>query len=204
MPDEARGPRAIGRTGYALVIAVLALVTSAASVVFTFWPELRPDPRESLGAQVSVATIEPSVAYGDWVDRTARDERDRATRIGEFLASAAATPGERVSESVARRLLRQRGSVAYVTFVAQGFKRRNVVLRWSLYDRTTRRRVPARALHDVQAADVDLEAPTDRSVVQLWIPPYPGTRSVFVRVEVRSRSGALLAFGDSRPFSGLP
>jgi hypothetical protein len=53
----------------------------------------------------------------------------------------------------------------------------------------------------VPALDVDLDAPTDRSVVLLWTPPPPDRPKVFVRVELRSRAGSMLAVADTPYFS---
>ena len=74
-----------------------------------------------------------------------------------------------------RRILRQKGTLFYVKMTIEGFKRRNVTLRWSLYSARTRRRLPEPGLQDVPVAGVRLEAPTDRSFVEVWVPPVSST-----------------------------
>jgi len=56
-------------------------------------------------------------------------------------------------------------------------------------------------LQDVPVAGVRLEAPTDRSFVQVWVPPVASTGRCFARFELVSRDGTLLAVADSPRFA---
>lgn len=197
-PPAKRGLRRIAPVGYAVGAAVLALASSLTALVFTLWPGLKPDPRERLGADVAVFAVEPGVRYGDWLRRTSPTPEELAARRRTYLRNAA-LPGEPLTPKGERALLRVAGSAVYVRLNIEGFKRRNVSLRWSMYDAASHRRVRERDLGDVQALDVDLEAPADRSVVLLWVPPSPDVAKTFVRVELHSRSGTMLAVADSLP-----
>jgi hypothetical protein len=183
--------------GYALATAALALVSTVVTLVFTIWPELRPDPRERLGAEVSIFAVEPAVEYDAWLRRTSANGRELKQRRREYLRHATLR-GERLTKRDKEQLLAVRGNSVYVRSTIEGFKRRNVRLRWSMYDARRRTRQPD--FDDVPAADVDLNAPTDRSVTQLWISPTPPDKLVFVRVELLSRDSTLLAVADTPPF----
>jgi hypothetical protein len=67
----------------------------------------------------------------------------------------------------------------------------------SMYDGKTRRRL--RELDQVPVFAEELNSPSDRSVVEFWLPAPPVTsRTYFVRVEVFHRGdGVLLAIADS-------
>jgi hypothetical protein len=66
-----------------------------------------------------------------------------------------------------------------------------------MYDAKTGRRL--RELDEVPVFSERLHSPSDRSVVEFWLPAPPvTTRTYFVRVEVFHRGdGALLAIADS-------
>jgi hypothetical protein len=194
--------RRLGAAGYAIVAAALALVSSLVSIVFTLWPELRPDPRERLSAEVSVFDVEPAVTYGAWLRRTSASTVEYRKREEAYIGRAG-IPGEPVDITTRRRLLRVQGNVVYVRVTIEGFKRRSVGMRWSMYDARSHRRVPQGDFQDVRAGDVDLDAPSDRIVVQLWVPLAPVEQDVFLRIELLSRAGALLAVGDSERFRGF-
>jgi hypothetical protein len=190
--------RRIAPLGYAIGTALLALASSLVALVFTLWPELKPDPRERLGADVAVFSVEPGVRYGDWLERTSPTDEVLDRRREDYVERAA-LPGQ-LTAADQRALLGVTGGVAYVRLTIEGFKRRNVRLRWSMYEARSGRRVGDRGFHDVPAAEVDLDAPTDRSVVQLWFPPPPSPGEKFVRVELSSAAGVLLAVADSERF----
>jgi hypothetical protein len=119
--------RQLGTVGYALAASVLALVASVTSVVFTLWPGLKPDPRERLGADVSVFDVEPSVTYGAWLQRTSATEEEVRRRQDRYIRRAG-LPGERADPATRRGLLNVKGNVAYVRVTIEGFKRRSVVI----------------------------------------------------------------------------
>lgn len=175
-----RRRRRPGLAAVTAVTAALALVSGVVALLFDLVPALKPDPRERLGADVSIFDVEPNVSYGDWLRRT--NQRARFRREGP---GAAQLPGKLV----------------YVKTTIEGFKRRSASLRWSVYRARTRTRVPSPAFRDQHAVEVRLDAPTDRSLQELWVPQLPPLRGpFFVRVELRDRHNVLLAVADSRRF----
>jgi hypothetical protein len=194
--------RRFAPVGYAIAAAVLALASSVVTLVFTLWPGLKPDPGERLGAAVSVFDVETAVTHGAWIRRTSWTATEAQSRLEAFIRRGG-IPGERVDKSTRKRLIGLEGSVLYVRLTIEGFKRRNVVLRWSIYDARSGQRLPGREFHDVRTAGVSLSAPSDRSVVQVWVPPVPVDHKVFARIELLSRDGTLLAVTDSGNFRGI-
>lgn len=169
--------------------------------MFTLWPGLKPDPGDRLGADVSIFAVEPGVTYQSWVRRTSNTAEEIRTRANEYI-SQASIPGEAADPHTRRQLLLVKGSVIYVRLTIEGFKRGSVILRWSMYNARNNQRVPVSDFHDVRAGDINLDTPSDRSVAQLWVPPAPGQSKVFIRVELVSREGTLLAVADSGKFAG--
>ena len=83
----------------------------------------------------------------------------------------------------------------------EGFKRRDVVLRWSMHDNRSKRRI--HEITSANAGQISLDAPTDRSVLRLWAPPAPAFKKVFLRIGLFARhDGTMLAVTDSSPFLG--
>lgn len=201
-PDPASGasggPRLVPAS-YAIISAVLALASTFITIIFTLVPGLKPDPRERVAADVSVFDVEPAVAHAAWIRRTSSTAAEEARRQREYIREAA-IPGESVDAQTQQKLLRVKGNVVYVTLTIEGFKRRNVSLRWSMYGARSGQRVPQEDFQDARVGDVDLEAPTDRSVVQFWVSPVPVRYEVFVRVELVS-DGTLLAVADTGKFA---
>lgn len=173
------------------ITAVVALVTAGAGLIFDFFPSLRPDPGLNRVASVSVFAVERGVSENDYLHRTvhAKDE----------LAAAIA------AERKAGRLY-VHGELAYVDVHVEGFKRRSVTLRWSVYDASRNQRFE---LGDQEGSDLfgvkrKLQAPTERSVELMWFPPLPGHDSrYFVRVQAEDSERVILAVADSKPFHGL-
>ncbi len=175
-----------------MVVVIITVATSALALCYQLWPELRPDPRESLGAQMKVVAVEPFVSREDWIERTSADKAEEHVRRRTYLNDALSTSDE-------RRVMAERGTVIYVRVTIEGFKGRDATLRWSMYSASSGRRVSLRTLHDVPASDVDLQAPTERFVVQVWVPPLHKPARLFVRVDL-VREGTILAVADSPAF----
>jgi hypothetical protein len=189
---EARAParaRRLGVLGWTILVAAVAFASSAVALVFTLWPGLRPDPRDRLGAELSVFAVDPNVTYREWL--TARSSFSEEEAEERLAAAQEQTPG----------LLRVRGEVAYVRTHVEGFKRRSVAMRASLYERASQARVEG--VSNVEVAMQQLDAPSDEAVVPVWLPcPPEAGRSYFVRVELYHRGdNVLLAVADSRPFA---
>jgi hypothetical protein len=195
-PAQARRPT---KLAYSAITAGIALVAAASGQVFQFFPGLRPDPRERTGADLAVFAVEPAVTVDDWLQRTSGFPEDLRRRRDEYIRRSAGTL--KITSADRATYLDRRGYVLYVRMTVEGFKRRDVVMRWSMYDNATRRRI-----HEItfkEAGRMGLDAPTDRSVVELWAPPAPGHDKVFLRIALASNNdGTMLAVTDSPAFSG--
>jgi hypothetical protein len=190
-PESASPVRArrLSALGWTVLVALVAMASSLAALVFTLWPGLRPDPRDRLGAEVSVFAVDPNVTYREWI--TARSSFSGDEAEARLREARLQTPG----------LLRVRGEVAYVRMEVEGFKRRSVAMRVSLYEGWSNRRVEGAS--NIEVGSQELEAPSDRAVVPVWLPcpPEPG-RKYYVRVELyHAGDNVLLAVADSEPFT---
>lgn len=201
MSDEEKAPRPRhGAAFYAFVVAAIALVSSAIGLVFDVSPGLRPDPREKLGAAVSVLAAEPGVPLGEWLDRGTESEgelkRKREQTLRNFRVPRTAPPEEVDAQ------LRIQGTAFFVQTLVEGLKRDDVELRWTLYDHGTKRRFEPTEdeWHDQPTVQLRQSTPTDRAVVLAWIPDNGSPDRVFARFEIRDEDGATLAMADSRPF----
>jgi hypothetical protein len=194
------GPLVKLRSVGPLTVGAVAVVSSALAVAFALWPALKPDPRDRLGADLGVFAVETRVAQDAWIHRVSATRDD----YGELRAATlrdASLQGETLPADQERDLLHQRGTLFYVRMTIEGFKRRNVTLRWSLYSGRTGRRLAQPGLQDVPVAGLRLEAPTDRSFLQVWVPPVSSDGSCFARFELVTHEGTLLAVVDSPRFT---
>jgi hypothetical protein len=183
-----------------MTVGAVAVLSSALAFAFALWPTLKPDPRDRLGADLGVFAVETRVTHDDWIHRVSPTQDAYGELRTTTLREASLDGGPPAAEEE-RLILRQRGTLFYVRMTIEGFKRRNVTLRWSLYSARTRRRLAQPGLSDTPAAGVRLEAPTDRSFVQVWVPPVASGRSCFARFELVTHDGTLLAVADSPRFA---
>jgi len=184
------------RMAPATLTALVALVSSAIALAFTLWPRLAPDPGTTYRAQVSVFAVERGVTGAQFVQRSAfspAHRRELRAALLGMLGVSGAGAG----------VLPAHGAMAYVASTVEGFKHGSVVLRWSLYDARTLRRVSFGGFGDVMAARLDLDAPTDRTMLTLWIPPTPGPGPFRLRVALYDTHETLLDVADSDPFRGV-
>jgi hypothetical protein len=156
------------------LIAVLAAAPGLVALAFQLWPDLKPDPREHLGASLKTLAIDPSVPFGEYLKRI------RVSR-GGFERDELRTPG----------------TVVYLRVVIRGHKRQKLTLRDSVYRARTRQRIAG--LSDAKTVGFKPEAPSDESVQQVFIPPVGVPDKVFVRFELSDRN-SLLAFADTPAF----
>ena len=191
--------RRFGGLAWTVVVALVAFASSMAALVFQLWPGLRPDPRDRLGAEVSVFAIDPGVSVDQWLRRAAFSEEDYEKAAAQRIRAAC---GEEATRSNCNAL-RSRGEMLYVRTTVEGFKRREVAMRVSLYDAATHARVAT--IDAVEVARERLDAPTDKAVLPIWMPcPPDASKTYFFRIELAHRGDeALLAVGDSKPFRAL-
>lgn len=177
-----------------IAVALVALVSSAVALAFTLWPGLAPDPGTTYRAEVAVFAIERGVTFEEYLHRVAFSPVRYRERRAQILHALGTPPGEQAG------MLTLAGQLVYVESTVEGFKRRSVTLRWSLYDARSRRRVPGPSFADRPAQRLDLDAPTDRTMQLVWIPPPPSSGPYFVRVGLYDQRETLLDLADSRPF----
>jgi hypothetical protein len=171
---------------FTTVCALLGLMTGALGLFWDLAPQYRPDPLDTVGADVAVVAVEPGVSVRRWL-RAAYGE-DYARPAGEIFGRAPSS-----SE------LGQVGEMIYVRTQVDGHKHKNISLAYRLYMRGTDTPVEVPLppyLARVQRSR--LVAPSQRSVQLLWMPDFrsPDESDVFIRMELRSDRG-LLAVADS-------
>jgi hypothetical protein len=197
--EPIRKPRRLARfastfsSSRALLAALLALVSGAVALTFQLRPDLLPDPRSHLGATASVFAVDSGVNLKTFLARRAAfvTPDELAAERRRYLAQTGAQPKD------AAAVLTLPGEDVFVRLNVEGFKSRSIGMLASMYDGKTRRRL--RELDQVPVFAEELNSPSDRSVVEFWLPAPPVTsRTYFVRVEVFHRGdGVLLAIADS-------
>ena len=181
----------------------MALGSAAIGLVFDVKPDLRPDPRTTLSAEISVFAVERNVPTEDWLRRVTTSERAyRAKRDAivaeQFEGDTKPTPAEIAD------VLATEGQLAYVRTRIVGFKRRSLTLRWSIYNaRTQRRLAPGERLSNATGAEIVGQAPSDESVSLVWLPMVVARGQYFARFEIVDPDGVVLAVADSQKFPGL-
>ncbi len=202
-PKEPKPPRKWGAGTIALVTALVALASAGVGLIFDVKPDLRPDPRTTLSADISVFGVERNVAREDWLRRVTRSERAygarRAAIVAEnFEAGYKPTPAEMAD------VLATEGQLAYVQTKIAGFKRRALTLRWSVYNARTQRRLKdGERMSNATGAELVGQAPSDASVSLVWIPMVVARGEYYARFELVDPSGVMLAVADSQQFPGL-
>lgn len=179
--------------------ALITLVAGAVALVLTLAPRLAPDPGVNYRADIEVMAVDRQVTLGEHLRRTSVPPVTYARRLAAYRR---AEPGNPSDEEV-RGNLSISGASAYVSLTIEGFKRRSVTLRWSMYDARRRRRVTEEGYSNVPVADVRGEAPTDRTVVEVWTEAPLDDRSYFLRLALYDKeNGTMLDVADSKPFRG--
>jgi len=171
----------------------VALVSALVALAFQIWPWLRPDPRESLSADITILAVDRNVTLLEYLRQTTFSASEFAARRKEYMNQAQLTP------ATSSALFAIRGHVIYVASTIEGYKRRSVVLRWSMYQ-SSGRRLRSESFSGVQASRVRLDAPTDRFVDEIWFPRPPRSGRYFVRVALYDRNNVLLDIADSARF----
>jgi hypothetical protein len=176
-------PRARRPALFATICALVALIASGVGLFWDLLPQYRPDPLDTVGADVSVVAVEPGVKLVDWLRRAYGADFDEPAR--DIF-------GRRPSSSE----LRQPGELLYVRTQVDGHKHKDVALRYRLYGVTDRPvEIPLPPLL-AKVQRVELDAPSQRSVQLLWTPDLRDEEGAFIRVELTSEHG-LLAVADS-------
>ena len=179
----------------AMLTAIVALLSGGLALFFQLRPDLAPDPRTHLGATAKVFSVDENVTLGDFLQR-----RKAIVTTSEYAKERLAyiRQAEAGSGGDGSSVLTLPGEVVLVSTMVEGFKSRSIAMMASMYDADARRRVPE--LSDVPVFQVELDSPSDRSVVEFWLPAPPvSVTKYFVRVQVYHRDdGVLLAVADSK------
>jgi hypothetical protein len=168
--------------------AVLALAAGVVGLVFTFWPGLRPDPRVTQAAALSIAVTDSGILFNDY-----------QMRVG-----APASSGDTGCVP---------GNLYFVQHRLEGLRDRPVLLYDGVYNATTRRRVqrrnfnaqipierrPPAVVRPINTGTVRATHPTDQAIDLRWDQwPYADGR-FFVRFTL-FRGKTFLAVIDSATF----
>ncbi len=192
MSDPPPGWRRLSLTkGFAATgTAVAGLVTAAIGVLFLLVPELKPLTRDKISASVAVTDIENHVSAARWA--RLQYPKHHAQRLRDFLGDDASPDDHRAL-----------GSIIYVRLRTDGFKRRSIRLRATLYNAQTR--TPSRAARATvtfpDSGKLSIDTPSASSIQLLFVSDVgiaiPGR--YYFRVAAFDDSG-ILAYADSRPF----
>ena len=177
--EPGRGARvrsAFSRT-HVVIAAIAGLVSVGVTLLFQLAPELRPDPRDTVGADVSIVAVEPGVSVRDWIARSFQGE-ERDAQMRRF-AEQLDFPGELI----------------YVRVAVDGHKHKDVGLSYALYGAESQRRLPDR-LNFSPFSKIRVEAPSERSIQYLFVPDLRFERDLFIRAQLTDSDG-VLAVGDS-------
>jgi hypothetical protein len=185
-PRPGRGAQvraAFSRT-HVVIAALAGLVSVGVSLVFQFAPDLRPDPRDTVGADLSVVAVEPGVSVRDWITRSFQGE-ERAAQLRRF-SEQLDFPGELI----------------YVRVIVDGHKHKEVRLSYALYGATSQRRLPDR-LNFAPFSRLRIKAPSERSIQFLFVPDLSFERDLFIRAQLSDSEGVLAVADSGRLRKGL-
>jgi hypothetical protein len=174
---ESDEPRWLGlsRSVVALASALIALIVSIPTGIYTLWPALSPDPKTKVGATLETLTFDRNVTYRQYVGRFPRHRVDGAT------------PDEN-------------GNVFYIRATIEGFKREQLRVRWFTYEATNQTRLDRLGSTAPLEEVFKPQAPVNTQIAQVWVPAPPQSGEYFVRFELYSSGNVLLSFIDSKPF----
>lgn len=175
---------AASKATWALIIALVALVGSGTTALFALLPQLKPDPRDSVLAQLNVYAIEPDVSLSRYLGMA----------YGNVAHAAQ-------SLHIPREELPFRGDMIYVRTRVDGFKHRQVRLMATVYLRRTQRPAPVVAgpvsgPAELRLRSVSLDTPSTSTVQLFWILSLDGEPPTFIRVEMFDHA-RMLAVTDS-------
>ncbi len=199
-PTEPKPPRKWGAGTVALATALLALFSAGVGLIFDVKPDLRPDPRTTLDAEISVFAVERNVTTEDWLSRVTRSDRAYRAKLGAVLAKQFEGDTPPTPEEI-DGVLKSEGELAYVKTKIVGFKRRSLTLRWSIYDARKLRRI--QDLANATGAEIVGLAPSDTSVSLVFLPMVVHPGQYFARFEIVDADGVVLAVADSQKFPGI-
>jgi hypothetical protein len=159
----------------ALGSALIALVVSVPTGLYTFWPSLCPDPKSKVAATVETLALDRNVTYGQYLNRPPHH------------SIRGADPADN-------------GNVFYIRATVEGFKREEVRVRWFTYEATNQDRVEKLGSTAPLEEIFRPQAPVNTQIAQVWVPTPTDTGDYFVRFELYAAGNVLLSFVDSAAF----
>jgi hypothetical protein len=153
--------------------AVLALATGGLGLVYTFWPGLRPDPRVTQSATMTVMAIDRHVARKDFEPQ-----------------NQLPVTSDRVNGCTF-------GMVFYLQEHLEGFKGQTTLLKVYRYDAISGVYMNQVFLNAKGALVLRGTRPTDQSVQPIWIAWSPGSPPLFYRFELYRGKDNMLSLTDS-------
>lgn len=171
----------LGTAAWAMIIAVVALLSSLIPLIFSLVPSLKPDPRDSIAASLSVFAIDPQVTIGNYLARAYGNEAAGARRL-----------------RIAAEEFGWVGDVVYVRTRVDGFKHRRVRLTAAIYLVKGQKQLTLPPTEFKPPIPAELESPSTSSVALVWIPSLAYEPPLFVRVEMYDfNKWQMLAVADS-------
>jgi hypothetical protein len=175
---------AVSRGSWALLLAVVALASSGTTALFALLPQLKPDPRDSVLAQLNAYAIEPDVSLKSYLQLA----------YGNVVQEAK-------SLQIPREELSFKGDMVYVRTRVDGFKHRRVRLMATVYLKATQRPAsvvpgPVSGPSALRLRSVALDTPSTSTVQLFWILSLNHEPPTFVRVEMFDHT-RMLAVADS-------
>jgi hypothetical protein len=155
--------RSLPRVARAIAGAVGCAATIL-GVVFVLWPSLKPEaPPTDRGARLSHAQVAPDLTFGEYLDRIEQSRRPYGPAV-----------------------LGRRGAYVEFDFSVRGYKGKELPLRWQLLDART-----GAQLDHSRALRIEPAVNTDAGSWNVWTPLPPGTRRMYVEIQLYNDAGTV-------------
>jgi hypothetical protein len=177
-PSAADKVRSTGRATFAVIVALVALAGSISTVLFTFLPELKPDPRDSVRAELNVFGLQPDSSLLSYLQLT----------------------GKKVPRGLGAQFAAIPGDMVFVRTQVDGYKHRVVALKAALFWARHQLPVSPKKVKDPfvkLGSQVTLDTPSTTTIQLFWFPKLGAIPSTFLRIEMFDGSGRMLAVADS-------
>lgn len=164
------------KAAVALVSAIVALLVSVPTGIYTLWPALSPDPKATVNATLETVAFDRNVTLREYIVRVPH-------------------------QGIADQNLDQNGNVFYIRAKIEGFKREQLRVRWFTYEATNQVRVKGLRSAAPLEQIFQPQAPVNTQVAEVWVPAPKTSGKYFVRFHLYTRGNVLLSFVDSEVFT---
>jgi hypothetical protein len=164
------------KTAVALASAIVALLVSVPTGIYTLWPALSPDPKTSVAATLETVAFDRNVTLAEYIVRVPH-------------------------QGIAGENPDQNGNVFYIRAKIEGFKREQLRVRWFTYEATNQVRV--KGLRSAASLEqiFQPQAPVNTQVAEVWVPAPKASGKYYVRFHLYTKGNVLLSFVDSEVFT---